>query len=101
MKAIPVLLGLILFLGLMAVGNGRAMAESAKQKAACNLQFSQLDSGQKGYLTRQDFDRGWSGPLGNRNMGPYGNPQSGFAAADKNANGRLSPGEYCDWMSHA
>ncbi len=101
MKAILASFAVILFLGVLALGNGRLLANTGgKQTGACGLRFNQLDSGHKGYLTRHDFDRGWEGPLGNRDIGPYGNARSGFAAADRNANGRVSAGEYCNWQSH-
>ncbi|MFP5211786.1 MAG: hypothetical protein ACLGPL_00255 [Acidobacteriota bacterium] len=85
-------------LGALAVSEGN---EVQRQSASCNTLFVKIDSDGKGYLDFLEFRKVWSGPIGYRNMGPYGSARAAFVAADNDGDGRLSAVEYCIWRAHS
>ncbi len=74
--------------------------ESGKQSRHCEKKFSDLDLTHKGYLVPENFRRALEGQHNqNGKILPYGKILAGFAAADKNGDGIVTPKEFCAWDS--
>lgn len=75
--------------------------EIGAHPTACDKRFSDLDSTHKGYLVPENFRRELEGPPDqNRKIMPYGKVLAGFAAADRNGDGIVTPNEFCAWDSN-
>ena len=78
----------------LTLSRGNVLAkESGKQPAACEKKFSELDSTHKGYLVPENFRLELEGQKAgqNKKIPPYGKALAGFAAADKNGDGIVTP----------
>ncbi len=81
----------------VTLGCGNLLAkENSKQQRACEKKFSELDSTHKGYLVPENFLREKDQ---NNKILPWGKVRDRFAAADRNGDGIVTPGEFCAWDS--
>ena len=104
MRKLLILAALIAAVGLVVYAGGLVMAFQSSQALAptgqvskCEQIFMNLDSGNKGYLTYDDFRAGDG--VGKTGYTQNGGTYSSFLSADAKGDGRLTMGEFCAWKT--
>ena len=100
MKKSAIFIPVAIILAIMLSSGNVLASKGGKQPRECEKKFSELDSSHKGYLGRQDFQRELEGPPGHRKIQRYGKVVAAFSSADKNGDGIVTLGEFCEWQSH-
>lgn len=104
MRKLLILVALFAVVGLVVYTGGRVMAFQSGQALSpegnvskCEQIFKNLDAGNKGYLTYNDYRAGDG--LGKTGYTQNGSTYSSFLSADTRGDGRLTMGEFCAWKS--
>lgn len=104
------LLSALLVLGVACVlaataGYAATMYEEGYPRAGsgtlmqCELNFRDMDSEYKGYLTSQEFHYSYYPPGQMKGPAPVGKAYSLFATYDRDHDGRMTLDEYCAWKA--
>ena len=111
MKNLYAVLAVMILITAVMFGSGYVFARTAlnsmstysgQEMSNCQKNFSNLDSGGKGYLSLWDFKDGTYGPGGHMGLNSStGSAEGAFASADRKGDGRLTLEEYCSWKSRS
>ena len=101
MDSMKILMVLAAVAAIALVGNTAVKAITAPPGdygGTCDHKFSMMDSGNKGYLTEQDFLAGSYDVGGRIGIGPSNDYR--FSTANLSGTGKLTKDEYCRWVNH-